>query len=92
MVQPSLDELLKRIDSRYGLVITAAKRARLLMLQDALANTKLDMDEDSESRSAVEQSGGEKAGKKSLAKPVTRALKEIAAGRIGCRSAISGTK
>lgn len=92
MVEPSLDELLERINSRYGLVITAAKRARLLMLQDALASSKLAVDDDSDSRSAAEQSLGKKAEKKTVAKPVTRALIEIADGRIGCSSEISGAK
>ena len=31
MIRPSLDVLMKKVDSRYTLVVTAAKRARLLM-------------------------------------------------------------
>jgi DNA-directed RNA polymerase subunit omega len=31
MIKPSLDVLMKKVDSRYTLVVTAAKRARLLM-------------------------------------------------------------
>ena len=30
MVNPSTDELMKKVDSRYGLVVLAAKRARQL--------------------------------------------------------------
>lgn len=30
MIQPSLDELMKKVDSRYTLVVVAAKRARTL--------------------------------------------------------------
>ncbi len=30
MNQPSLDELMKKVDSRYTLVVIAAKRARML--------------------------------------------------------------
>lgn len=31
VVQPSLDELMQRVDSKYALVVLAAKRARELM-------------------------------------------------------------
>ena len=31
MVNPSTDALMTRVDSRYGLVVLAARRARLLM-------------------------------------------------------------
>lgn len=31
MVEPSLDLLMKKMDSKYALVVTAAKRARQLM-------------------------------------------------------------
>ncbi|HHW13949.1 MAG TPA: DNA-directed RNA polymerase subunit omega, partial [Firmicutes bacterium] len=31
MMEPSLDLLMKRVDSKYALVVTAAKRARQLM-------------------------------------------------------------
>ncbi len=30
MIQPTLDELMKKVDSRYTLVVLASKRARLL--------------------------------------------------------------
>ncbi|NLI12792.1 DNA-directed RNA polymerase subunit omega [Pelotomaculum propionicicum] len=30
MIQPSLDELMEKVDSRYTLVVVAAKRARTL--------------------------------------------------------------
>jgi len=31
MIHPSLDQLLKQVDSRYTLVVAAAKRAREIM-------------------------------------------------------------
>ncbi len=34
MIQPSLDELMKKVDSRYTLVVVAAKRARTLTDRD----------------------------------------------------------
>ena len=34
MIHPSLDQLLKQVDSRYTLVVTAAKRAREIMAQE----------------------------------------------------------
>ena len=36
MVNPSTDSLLKKVDSRYTLVVLAAKRARQLLDGDAL--------------------------------------------------------
>jgi len=33
MIHPSVDRLLRRVDSKYTLVIASAKRARELMLQ-----------------------------------------------------------
>jgi len=33
MIHPSVDRLLRRVDSKYTLVIACAKRARELMLQ-----------------------------------------------------------
>ena len=36
MVDPSTDDLLKKVDSRYGLVVLAAKRARELLDGDEL--------------------------------------------------------
>lgn len=35
MIQLSLDELMEKVDSRYTLVVVAAKRARLLTEKDA---------------------------------------------------------
>jgi len=35
MIQPSLDELMKKVDSRYTLVVVAAKRARTLTDRDS---------------------------------------------------------
>jgi len=39
MNQPTLDELMEKVDSRYTLVVVAAKRARVLTERE---NTKLD--------------------------------------------------
>ena len=36
MVNPSTDALMKKVDSRYGLVVLAAKRARQLLDGDEL--------------------------------------------------------
>ena len=36
MVNPSTDELLGKVDSRYGMVVLAAKRARQLLEGDEL--------------------------------------------------------
>ncbi|MGI5882705.1 MAG: DNA-directed RNA polymerase subunit omega [Dethiobacteria bacterium] len=36
MIYPSIDEMLKKVDSRYSLVIMAAKRARKLREQQVL--------------------------------------------------------
>jgi DNA-directed RNA polymerase subunit omega len=33
MIHPSVDKLLRRVDSKYTLVVASAKRARELMLQ-----------------------------------------------------------
>ncbi len=33
MIHPSVDKLLRRVDSKYTLVIASAKRARELMMQ-----------------------------------------------------------
>ncbi|MBT9133315.1 MAG: DNA-directed RNA polymerase subunit omega [Firmicutes bacterium] len=33
MIHPSVDKLLRRVDSKYTLVVCAAKRARELMVQ-----------------------------------------------------------
>jgi len=83
--------LLTKINTRYGLVITTAKRARLVMMQEALANTKQDTDDDSVSRAIIEQSGKQREGKKNLVKPVTKALQEIADNKITCRPRFSDT-
>ncbi len=66
MNQPSLDELMKKVDSRYTLVVMAAKRARKL----------------------TEAGEGELNGNK----PVTRALQEIASGRVKFRHTREGRK
>ncbi len=36
MIYPSIDEMLEKVDSRYSLVIMAAKRARSLREHEAL--------------------------------------------------------
>ena len=40
MVNPSTDTLMKKVDSRYGLVVLAAKRARQLLVGAELKATK----------------------------------------------------
>ena len=40
MVNPSTDTLMKKVDSRYGLVVLAAKRARQLLDGAELKATK----------------------------------------------------
>ena len=40
MVNPSTDELMKKVDSRYGLVVLAAQRARQLLDGAELKATK----------------------------------------------------
>lgn len=37
MINPPLDELIKQVDSRYTLVVAAAKRARQLLETDGFA-------------------------------------------------------
>lgn len=41
MNKPSLDELMTRVDSRYTLVVAAAKRARLLTEDEIKTNQPL---------------------------------------------------
>ncbi len=41
MNKPSLDELMTRVDSRYTLVVAAAKRARLLTEEEIRTNQPL---------------------------------------------------
>jgi len=65
--QPSIDELMKHVDSKYTLVVVAAKRARALT-------------------SSLESSSA-----KSF-KPVTRALQEIAQGKITFERTKTGIK
>jgi DNA-directed RNA polymerase subunit omega len=68
MIKPSIDELLLRVDSKYSLVVAAAKRARSLVEgSPVLAET------DSK-------------------KPVTKALYEIAAGKITYERTKTGIK
>ncbi|TCL62971.1 DNA-directed RNA polymerase subunit omega [Hydrogenispora ethanolica] len=40
MIYPSLDELLKKVDSRYTLVTAAAKRARKILEEEQLNEEK----------------------------------------------------
>lgn len=68
MVKPSLDVLVTKVDSKYTLVVAAAKRARELMAE-ALAK-----------------------GVEMPVKPVTKALEEIAAGKLHYERTKSGIK
>ncbi len=68
MTQPSLDQLILKVDSKYTLVVAAAKRGRELM--DGRPNLV-------ESKST---------------KPVSIALEEIHAGRIGFERTKIGVK
>ncbi|NLJ34370.1 MAG: DNA-directed RNA polymerase subunit omega [Firmicutes bacterium] len=61
MIEPSFDDLLQKTDSKYTLVIAAAKRARQLLQNDTALK---------------------KEGK--AVKPVSLALREIAAGKLRC--------
>lgn len=65
MNKPTLDELAKHVDSKYTLVVVAAKRARSFT-------------------ASVEANKG--------LKPVTKALEEIAMGKIGYERTKSGIK
>ncbi|WP_265332424.1 DNA-directed RNA polymerase subunit omega [Zhaonella formicivorans] len=67
MNQPSIDELMKHVDSKYTLVVVAAKRAR--SFTGSLETTSA----------------------KSV-KPVTRALEEIAQGKVSFERTKSGIK
>ena len=40
MVNPSTDKLMEKVDSRYGLVVLAAKRARQLLDGDEVKSTE----------------------------------------------------
>lgn len=68
--QPPLDDLMDKVDSRYTLVVLAAKRARAITEE-------------------IVKAGGDK---KISAKPVTLALKEIAAGKIRFKRLKQGIK
>jgi DNA-directed RNA polymerase omega subunit len=91
MVNPSLDELLGKVDNRFALVIGAAKRARQIIQQETglagggglSADGKLD---------SIEQAGVSNKTKKGYSKPVTRALEDITAGRIVCIPSVSSLK
>jgi len=68
MTQPSLDQLISKVDSKYTLVVAAAKRGRELMDgRPRLVETK-------------------------TTKPVSMALEEILAGRIGFERTKVGVK
>ena len=68
MKQPSLDVLMHNVDSKYTLVVAAAKRARLIMANTAPDDINKDV------------------------KPVSRALKEIADGKVNMDYNREGTK
>ncbi|SHJ61418.1 DNA-directed RNA polymerase subunit omega [Anaerobranca californiensis DSM 14826] len=40
MIYPSIDELLKKVDSKYSLVVIAAKRARELLADENYSESK----------------------------------------------------
>ncbi|MCG9967627.1 DNA-directed RNA polymerase subunit omega [Pelotomaculum terephthalicicum JT] len=52
MNQPTLDELMEKVDSRYTLVVVAAKRARVLTER---GNIKLDMASDKPVTTALKE-------------------------------------
>ncbi|MDK2823516.1 MAG: DNA-directed polymerase subunit omega [Clostridia bacterium] len=68
MIKPSIDVLVSKVDSKYSLVVAAAKRAR----------------------SIVE--GAPVLAETDSTKPVTRALFEIAAGKITYERTKTGIK
>ena len=68
MIKPSIDELLVKVDSKYSLVVAAAKRARRIV-----EGSPVLVETDSK-------------------KPVTRALFEIAAGKITYERTKTGIK
>jgi DNA-directed RNA polymerase subunit omega len=68
MIKPSIDELLVKVDSKYSLVVAAAKRARSIV-----EGSPVLVETDSK-------------------KPVTRALFEIAAGKITYERTKTGIK
>lgn len=68
MKQPSLDGLMKNVDSKYTLVVAAAKRAREIT------------------------EGSSKLVESNSYKPVTVALEEIVANKIGYERTKSGIK
>lgn len=67
MNKPTIDELMKHVDSKYALVVLAAKRARALV------------------------SDPEKSSEKGF-KPVSKALEEIAQGKLTYERTKSGIK
>lgn len=40
MIQPSLDSLVKKVDSKYTLVVAASKRARQIVENNSYTNSK----------------------------------------------------
>lgn len=68
MLKPTLDELVDKVDSKYTLVVAAAKRAREIV--------------DGKSPLVADQTN----------KPVTIALREIAAGKLLYERTKSGIK
>lgn len=41
MLYPSINELLKKVDNRYALVIAVAKRARIIIEENQVSETKV---------------------------------------------------
>jgi len=73
MMEPSLDELLEKVNNRYVLVVAAAKRARRLEANSDDAADRSDNDNALSTLDLFDKDKGEKGDK-----PITRALKEIA--------------
>jgi len=78
-MEPSLDELLQKVNNRYVLVVATAKRARYLEVKN---KDKIDRDVDDSALSAFDLLDKDKGEKEKEDKSITRALKEIANGKV----------
>lgn len=81
LLRPKIDELLKQTDSKYALVIVAAKRARQI----------------NDYQNSLQREGGLALGRPPLVesksnKPLTIALEEIASKRIQFERVLDGIK
>ena len=77
MMEPSLDQLLKKVNNRYVLVVATAKRARYLEVN---SSDTIDRDVDDSASSALDMLDKDKGEKDD--KSITRALKEIANNKV----------